>query len=153
MSYSLTIGNAYLAGPYRDSIKYYIDVQEFSHPEAPAFGEPSDHRSSRFPGYTTWSDFCNEVGLTELFFDEESGLLANHPGTCALTESHLAEITGALERRRASNGGKAPGFKEQTQDGHFKDVGKDPQLARLVWLEYWVRWALQNCERPAFGNG
>ena len=25
-------------------------------------------------------------------------------------------------------------------------------LARLIWLEFWMRWALKNCETPAIEN-
>ena len=25
-------------------------------------------------------------------------------------------------------------------------------MARLIWLDWWVQWALKNCERPAIYN-
>jgi hypothetical protein len=33
----------------------------------------------------------------------------------------------------------------------FKD-GQDFHGARLVWLEWWVRWALDNCKVPVIYN-
>ena len=33
------------------------------------------------------------------------------------------------------------------------DEGKyDYQLARLLWLEWWVEWAIENAGRPAIEN-
>ena len=152
MGYNLTIGNAVLAEPDPDTNEYFVEVEGFEHPEAPAFGEPTDHTSERWPSYSGWHDFCDEVGLRELFYDEEKGLLAHHPGTVALNRDHLVVIEAALKRRRATNGRKEPGFPDETPAGELIENGKDPQLARLVWLEYWVRWALENCERPALHN-
>ena len=152
MGYNLTIGNAVLGQPYPETNEYFVDVEGFEHPEAPAFGEPTDHTSERWPSYSGWYDFCDEVGLTEVFYDAEGGLMKSHPGTAALTRDHLAVIEKALVRRRAMNGGKEPGFPDETPEGALVENGKDPQLARLVWLEYWVRWVLENCERPAMRN-
>lgn len=152
MGYSLTIGNAVLGEPCPDTHVWSVDVEGFSHPDAPAFGEPTDRTSQRWPSYSGWTDFCTEVGLTKLFYDKECGLLSRHPGTFGLTQGHLKTVTEALERRRAVNGGKEPGFPDETPDGELVENGKDGQLARLVWLEYWVRWALENCERPAIRN-
>jgi hypothetical protein len=30
---------------------------------------------------------------------------------------------------------------------------KNIHLIRLRWLEYWVNWALENCQYPIFNNG
>jgi hypothetical protein len=152
MGYNLTIGNAVLGEACPDTHVYSVDVDGASHPDAPAFGEPTDGTSQRWPSYSGWSEFCKEVGLTELFYDRECGLLSRHPGTFALTQGHLDTIAAALKHRRATNGGKEPGFPDETPEGELIDNGKDGQLARLVWLEYWVRWALENCERPAMRN-
>jgi hypothetical protein len=152
MGYNFIIGNAVLEEIDPDNPGRPPRVENAEHPDAPAFGEPTDHTNERWPSYTAWRDFCKEVGLVDLFYNKNSGLIAQHPGACELTQVHLDEIARALEHRRASNGDKEPGFEDETPEGELIDTGKDAQLARLVWLEYWVRWALRNCEHPIFRN-
>lgn len=44
-------------------------------------------------------------------------------------------------------------YDEATKTSTTPDEGKyDPYLARLIWLEWWMTWALDNCETPAIEN-
>lgn len=152
MGYSITIGNAFC----QDDLTFDVDEVESS--LAPAFphDDLSNHRNARHPSYSAWTDFVNEVGLYDLFLGFD-GLLRSHPGIEPLTKEHLAVIQTALERWQVK-ATLPPGFAgdpKPTPSGQWvsEDAGKyDHQLARLIWLEWWVRWALENCERPAIRN-
>jgi len=46
---------------------------------------------------------------------------------------------------------KPPGF---NPEGTTEDTAQfDAVLARLIWLDYWIRWAFENCETPAIYHG
>lgn len=145
MSYSIHIGNATSEFSKDDG---YLSarwvVEPATHPAAPTF--PNDdmtgNSNSRHPSYSAWDDFCRATGLHDMFFGEENeGLMREHPGCVMLTEMHAQTITAALAAYQ-SEATKPPGF----TDGH------SPHLARILWLEFWVRWALENCETPAIQN-
>ena len=143
MGYNITIGNA---KPHHDTEDGILSaswrVEDVKNDAAPAFGEPTDFTNSRWPSYTAWADTCRALGLHDLFFKEYEGLMAEHPGCKLLLPEHLVQIEGALNVRKAKNGGKAAGFED----------GQDYDLARGEWLLYWVKWALDNCETPAIEN-
>jgi len=161
MSYSIYIG----AGePEHDTEDCQLSarwvVESVTHDEAPEF--PNDamtgKSNSRHPSYSGWSDFCDEAGLYDLFFDKEVGLMSSHPGCEMIQERHVAEVKKALCRWRKS-AVKPPGFSgfgvynKVTECWETTDEGKyDHILARLIWLDYWMTWALETCEVPAIHN-
>lgn len=95
--------------------------------EAPADNVPTRHTNERWPSYTGWASFCDSVGLSDLFFGD-SGLMSKHPGAVVLTREHLAVVDGVADPE--------PGY----------------DLDRLVWLRWWMRWALDHCKVPVIAN-
>lgn len=168
MGYSLTIGEAEMRVPSAEEVRkrwcsphIRVIAKEAVSADAPTF--PGDgltsNSSSRSPSYSGWHDFCRETGLTELFYSEESGLLREHPGCVVLTSDHLTEIATALDRYRTMRPGARPGWREPIDGGDWyrgpfkpETEGLDGNLARLIWLEWWTRWALANCKVPALWN-
>lgn len=164
MGYTLSIGNAKVtSGSDYNELWARWDVEGTTHPDAPVF--PNDamtgNSNMRSPCYSTWHELAQEAGLQKLFYgnDEEDGLLQHHPGCAPLTEAHHTEVLAALARWQAK-ATKPPGFdnimhiydiekKEWISEG---EVLHDSMLARLIWTEWWMRWALDNCETPAFEN-
>jgi hypothetical protein len=167
MGYKLRIGNL--------NVQYFQDEEDpcirlraecLRHDNAPAFGEITDYGNSREPSYTAWHDFAQFVGLYNLFFGNEpfnkervrdDALLANHPGCVPLTERHRCEINAALAAYKAKFPKAIPTFGKPAQEGEIFWVDKEnPEenayMARLIWLHYWVNWALDNCEKPVFEN-
>lgn len=162
MGYNLTIGEAVIDC----SDEYiHIDAEYASHPDAPAHCPYTKNGNSRSPSYTAWSDFCKAAEIYELFYGEgwsreerryipkqdfyrETILIADHPGAAVIIPQDLDYIRAARERRAANNGGREPGF----WDNEGVDNGKDHVLARLLWLEFWVDWALKNCKNPVIHN-
>jgi hypothetical protein len=169
MGYNITIGNAYLQYTRGDE-HMSIMVEAATNENAPDHDPFTGKGNSRSPSYTAWHDFCREAGIHELFygqgwsreerrylecsegFHRETPLLAEHPGAFPLFHEDLQYITAARIRRQQTNGGRPPGFWDWDDERGEIDNGNDHVLARLVWLEFWIEWALGNCERPAIAN-
>jgi hypothetical protein len=151
MGYTFTIGNAVPEFSKEDgdlSARWVVDGKTL--PEAPEF--PNDimtaKGNSRSPSYSGWHEFCQTAGIYDVFYDERGRLHAGHPGCVLLTEADYERVKGALAAWR-TKATKPPGF----VGWNGEDEGKyDHTLARLIWLEFWMRWALDNCETPAIQN-
>jgi hypothetical protein len=143
MGYDIYIGNA-VCESERDGDELWSrwTVQGTTSDKAPVFeyDAMTGNGNSRHPSYSGWADFAEETGLTDFFFDKQEGMLREHPGCFIITEDHYNTVKKALMLRRGK-GGKA-GFGD----------GEDYNLARLMWMEFWMRWALDNCENPAIAN-
>lgn len=159
MSYSLTIGNAtpYHAKEDGELIAGWSVAGE-AHPDAPTFShdEMTGNGNARHPSYSAWTDFTVAVGLHDLFYAKWEGLLSRHPGCALLTPAHGEAIADALAKYHRT---LPPGFAgygkldEESQTWSTPDEGKyDANLARLIWLDFWVRHALTTCETPAMEN-
>lgn len=163
MGFSFTIGNAIpVHSKENGCLEAWWDVEAVELNDAPIF--PNDgmreKSNNRAPSYTAWGDFCREAGgdVYRMFYGdgprERGGILEGHPGCVLLTQEHLDIIRAALARRRKAST-KEPGFAGDPIREAGKVVGYvdgdryDSTLARLIWLEFWVSWALANCETPA----
>ena len=148
MGYDITIGEARMQFPEaseaEEGVEPRIIAARTTHPDAPVFeGDGlTGNGNDRHPSYSGWSNFCGAAGLSDFFFDKSVGLMREHPGVAMLTQTHHARVLGALIGYRERNPGAVPGF----------GGSGDGTLARLVWLEWWVRWALANCKVPAMRN-
>lgn len=161
MSYDIYIGNAELKsewpGEYGPVAEW--DVDGMTHEDAPYKPDLTGKGNSCHPGYGQWADAMEEVGLAEAFFDQEDGLLREHPGIQPLTAAHLATFEAAQAEYRRRRPAERPGCCRCAGCQRFdadKDAVHDPTLnfnmLRLEWLVWWTRWALENCERPAMAN-
>ena len=63
MGYNLAIGEAEVDWS-EDMVR--IDAVTVKLDEAPAFGEPTDHTNTRWPSYTSWSNFCKAMDITDI---------------------------------------------------------------------------------------
>lgn len=162
MGYSLTIGEAVIE---TSDERIKIAAKGAHLPEAPAFGEPTDHTSARWPSYTAWHDFARAAGIHELFygqgwdrdlrgyrecsegFHREGGMLAEHPGAALITKADADYVSAARAKFIADHPGVISGFADDA-------VEMDPRatLARLEWLDFWFRWAVENCANPVLEN-
>ena len=153
MGYTFVIGNAV---PHFDQEDFphltaRWHVERITNPSAPEFLNDTltGKSNSRSPSYSGWADFCRSVGLYDFFFDSGGHLKAGHPGCIGITEGDWQIVRAALDKRRAA-ATLPPGFeKDYLYDG---PDNYDYHLARLIWLEWWMRWALDNCETPAIEN-
>jgi hypothetical protein len=140
MGYTIRVGNAVVA----DQDVERVHVKQTWRGDAPAFpGDYADKINERMPSYGQWEDLAKQTGLKRLFFAEKTGLLSQNPGCAALEPRHLHEVQSAIEVIRTRFPETTPRFDVSTEDAH---------LARLLWLEWWMEWALANCEFPAIYN-
>lgn len=153
MGYTFTIGNAV---PKFDNSSFpYLSarwkVERTSHIDAPTF--PGDgmtgNGNDRSPSYTVWLDFCRSVGLYDLFYDPRGHLHAGHPG-CIGINADFAQAVRVARLKYEAKATLPPGFESDwAYDG---PANFDYHLARLIWLDWWVQWAVANCETPAIEN-
>lgn len=159
MGYSIYIGNAVLEEYDLDDTDgvyspHYV-VHGMTHPDAPEFPNDSmtGKSNSRHPSYTGWSEFVNQFGIRDLFGGNERSCFHAHPGCMRITENDLQIVRNRIAEWKLTHN-KPPGF----DPGLFPDekegeVGQfDYILARALWLEWWMDYALKNCERPAIYN-
>jgi hypothetical protein len=161
MGYSITIGNAKPEFSKDDGYlmaMWTVDAVQL--PEAPTFphDELTGNSNGRSPSYTGWAEFCREAGIYDLFLEKYEGLMTPHPGCKLLQKEHLLIVQAALEKRKRT-ASLPPGFcgwpnlnKDTGKMEHPDDGKYDAILARLIWLEFWMKWALENCETPAIEN-
>ncbi len=162
MGYNITIGNAVPVHSKEDGDLYAAwQVEATMHDAAPVF--PNDtmtgNGNGRSPSYSAWSDSMQALGLHDVFFHKYSGLMRQHPGCQLLTPEIAEQISAAVSAYRATATKPAgcagmPTHDEATGTLIVPDEGKyDDVLMRGEWLDYWVTWAVANCETPALENG
>lgn len=164
MGYNLIIGNLKVDYDNDEDCPNIRLWAEGVHDEkAPSFGEPTDCTNSRDPSYSAWTEFTKFVGLYDLFYGgryqqgqtptRDDGLLTEHAGCVPLTERHRREINAAFEAFKIKYPNAKPTYGNATD---WEDDPENPSenawMCRLVWLHYWVNWALDNCEKPVFAN-
>lgn len=136
MRYSITIG---------EKIKENgrVSAQGVKLKDAPAFGEPTDYTNSRCPGYVQWDKFLNFVGedLRRLMFE---GLMPKHPGFKRIKPEHYIKLKSIITEFKSKYPNAIPSY--------ATDKEEDGAMVRLTWLEYWIKWALENCKTPIFYN-
>jgi hypothetical protein len=149
MGYSIKIGNAKpVFSKKYDELYAAWEVEPVCSDKAPIFpNDPSKNYNERSPCYSVWSDFLEWCSLKSLFYEYKDSLMGYRAdGGCTLIkESDHSEIKDALEKKKKLGIGE-PGF-----DGEYNI--DQANLARLIWLEFWTRWALDNAETPAIEYG
>lgn len=148
MGYDLAIGE--LKVYYDNSCKnstVSFDVEERTG-RTEAFlnvGEFTDGTNMRSPSYGSWGNFSMAANLSDFFFEEEEGLMREHPGIFPISEYHREIINQKYKE-----------FKDKYPDAKasYSDESNLPNcyMVRFEWLHYWVNWALDNCDRPVFQN-
>jgi hypothetical protein len=158
MIYTLIIGelDRIIEGEGLD-IRIVITAKGEEHKDAPAFGEPTDHSNSRWPSYSSWAESMRFVGLYNLMFNEETGLIRNRPGNVYLTQEHKKIVDRAYASfyRKYPNCKAGYSPKINIKEGIFQDPEwpkENVYATRIEWLKYWVDWSLENCEHPIFCN-
>lgn len=172
MGYSITIGEGVMRFPSKKEMEEYgenhIDVSVDGHSEEDAPTFPGDgltgKGNSRHPSYTQWSGFCERTGLKDLFFSQDSGLMRQHPGTFALCGDDLKKVKAAVKLHKAMYGKDLKagccecdkcqggfGRKNAVHEAGFIETQSYDRV-RLVWLEWWMNWALKNCKNPSIRN-
>lgn len=171
MGYNIAIGEAVFDGCKEDA---YLTVwaKTENHDAAPVF--PNDpitgNSNNRSPSYTAWADFCRKTGLYGMFFgingrrdpymrpDENchrgEPIMAHHPGYAAINAEDALAVRQALDRHVSKYGELTPGFRDWMENDTDAPLNANEcaERARLIWLDYWVDWAVKNCTHPVIAN-
>lgn len=163
MGYTVLIGNAVPARVNRNTHQYEWTVKRIKcrdAPESPAEG--LGRANEAWPSYS-WPDFCKKHGLHELFYDDDVGLFRPHPGCALLRRRHAVTFEKALKSFRKQHPDAVAGYERELPGESYSEfisrITTNPTvgphsgaLARLEWFAWWVRWAVEKCERPAMEN-
>lgn len=166
MSYSIYIGNAELESewPGDDERPYAAWVVHcIERDDAPYKPDLTGKSNGCHPGYAQWSEAMRDAGLYEMWYDDERGLLRPHPGCRPLTREHMERTETALRALARRHPDDRPGIcfcatcaPHDVPPGGAERPAHDPRLSmrllRLEWMVWWMRWALDNCPRPAVSN-
>ena len=110
---------------------------------SPAYGEPTDGTNQRWPSYTSWFNAIEGAGLEDVFF-YNGHLIGGHPGVRLVTKELLERISKAKADLESAH----PSIKATMQP--YTDI--NGTYCRIIWLEYWCKWALENCKFPVIAN-
>lgn len=169
MGYNIGIGEAFIARLDDETQRIWVRTTRLD--DAPNHCPFTGKGNWRSPSYSVWSEFCKDAGVYELFygqgwsgdigryescsdgFHREKPLLQQHLGAAAIGVKDADFVSGKLRDYRAAHPFALEGFWEiDPKTGAETDTGLDPVLARLVWLEFWTRWAVENCDKPTVAN-
>ena len=131
----------------------FVAAKRVTHVEAPLFPNDTSFPSNNTSKTSiTWYNFCENAGLLDMFYESDKQIRGGYPGYFDLTSNHLMQVQNALTNRRLTNNGKPPGYAPTGLwlylQGNNAVVEYDGVLAKLIWLEWWIRWALLNCSKP-----
>jgi len=171
MGYNIAIGEAVFRGSKEEA---YLSVWADSevHDAAPSFpnDELTGQSNERSPSYIGWADFCRETGLYGMFFGlngrrnpymegdpnchRDQPIMADHPGYAAINNEDAFAVKQALEQHILKHGELNPGFTNwaASEADTPTNALQCATRARLIWLDYWVRWAVENCAHPVIAN-
>lgn len=165
MGYTILIGNAELGDMQLDAGEYFagwgesgggVVVPKRTHISAPNLPyDFSGQTNCRELGYKHTHRLLHETGLDRIFLTD-AGLMRRHPGTFQLTPDHVAAVTEARVRWESRPRTEAGWDWSESFAGQLAPDdgvrGRDHTRAELLWLEWWITWAVANCERPALHN-
>lgn len=146
MGYSITIGELSVDEYPEDGIDSAcigLSANRASVEGSPAYGEPTDGTNQRWPSYSSWSNYLEKAGIQDVFFCN-GRLIGGHPGIRLVTKELLERISKAkadLEKQHPTI--------EATMEPYTDINGT---YCRVIWLEYWCKWALENCKVPVIAN-
>ncbi|WP_273430552.1 hypothetical protein [Chitinibacter tainanensis] len=146
MGYTFTIGELEVIKSEGDGLDcpcISFGAKGISLKGSPAFGEPTDSTNERWPSYCAWSDFLKDVELYDVFYSDNH-LIGGHPGIRLVTKDLQKIVSQRLIDFKTKHPELKPIFDEEN-----KHAGS---LCRLIWLDYWIEWALINCETPVIAN-
>jgi hypothetical protein len=144
MGYTIKIGNS-VPCKYMNEFSEMVcsfSVERKTLDNAPIFPGCSyvGLSNSRSPSYTDWDGFIKKTHTTSILgkFTEK------HPSCVPLTREDVDAVFNALQLYKNTTK-LPPGWSADEKT-------YDYDLARLIWFEFWVRWAVENCQNPAIEN-
>ncbi|MGL5718592.1 MAG: hypothetical protein ACRCX2_36650 [Paraclostridium sp.] len=144
------------------SVLRSFGAEQTTHKDAPylGFGDVSYDTNSRHPSYAGFGQFVTDVGLRDFFYEEIMGNRSNSFYT-ELEENHLETIRKAIDNyldvypdapdKIPSKDKEPEGFRNKSwedRDAITDSMDFDWNYGKLKWYEFWIDWALRNCDKP-----
>lgn len=145
MGYSIYIGEGVIDVPSKydvDWLRVYVK-SPLRKPRGPSYPGSGGSCAMWEGGYGHFTKFAEDVGLSQFFFAEESGVLSVHPGALRLRKHHHLLVSAAVQAFKAKHPDVAPSYVEG---------GVHEKLAMLLEFEYWIGVALETCKLPTMYN-
>jgi hypothetical protein len=112
------------------------------------------HANWRYVNYAAWQGMAEECDLVAWLTHPQTGLLHTSDLPRSLTEADYRVVNEAYLLRSVFNEGQ-PGWAFEPTEEDQLAIGElpmqpayDEYYARLTWLRFWIRWALDHCENP-----
>lgn len=145
MGYHIDIGNG-VERIEDEETGLEMCVDTISLPNAPCFpNDPTSDTNSRTPSYHTWALFCTETGLFPWYYNPDRTERWGYPGHLVITKAEIETVSHVLQQYGATVN-DPPGFDQAP--GIRGPVQYNGNLARLLWLQWWMTWAIENCPNP-----
>ena len=141
------MGYCWMVTPFRmiwdaDGQEMVPDLETVEQSDAPDLPNSWHGRTNvhtiRYGQLDAW---VGRVGLADLLAHDGDLLQDGHPGWVMLRPAHLLRVQQALRSAQA----------RATLPAGYGE-GHDSDLARLVWLEWWIRYGLATWKQPMFAN-
>jgi len=157
MGFDFRVGEAIIDHQQEDYL-CSIDVKKVNVKEAPIFNKYWGQTNKIHVSYGGWKEICRFIRLEDLFYDTDADycLLQSHPGCVPITPFHLTVLNNRYSEYLVRCPSAIPTFgninKTNMLEGDKSNPIENNMLCWLVWLIFWFKWALNNCERPVFCN-
>lgn len=136
MGFHIIIGNATICKDDSPEGVRILTVESMKHNDAPNYGGIVEDGNLRMPSYSQWKYFCDRIGV-DIFKTFDWGT----DGDCnIINHTHADRIDSLL----AAHKDRHPGL-QANEDGTEDEIDR----ARLEWLAWWLRYAVNNCEYPS----
>jgi hypothetical protein len=149
MGYVIKVGNAIPHIDKNDILGW--EITNSIDQDCPTFVGDNNQTNMRAPSYLVWSAFCKTVDLEEMFYlPAYRDIPKRAKGVIYLTNDSLGLVSNALTEYQ-TKAKLPPGFEddEYLMANENSLPRYDGHLARLIWLAWWIEWALSNCTMPA----
>ncbi len=133
-----------------------LGVESTINKYAPLLGEPLDFHNVRKIQEEQWLEALAVLQLTDLFYDEKSGLFRKDGDISPLFREHLDQVNHAYE--------VFSGAYKQYLNTNIASVGVDGKLTQLIpaaeyyigghlkWMRFWMDYAIKFCSKPVIAN-
>lgn len=123
---------------------------------APFLGGTMDFHNSRKVVNENWFEAVERLHLTELFYNEETGLFKNDRDITPLTKGHLSVINNAYDLYFETYPDCKPRYHTTIGiDGRLSKAlptKEDYIAADIMWLHFWANYAGRYCSKPVISN-
>ena len=173
MGYTIAVGDAYM-NYNKEDMRIHIDIKKVENSNAP---DDDGHYNDIRPQFDVWLNFCKFMNLEEYFYGDSSrkdgvydelfynrfkreesfiGHCDHRERVTLITQLDVDYIDETFLNFRDAYPTSIPKFTEDESKPYWRDEEQPITMdvinahhVRLLWLGFWFKWAIKNCEHPA----